>query len=351
MKLDYGIRDAQGRLECVRGALAEDGRLSPQALSYMADYLLFVQEPGTTKAERSQEYPVVTRNREVTVSKRQVSYDELAERDGPALAVANDKGQIMDPRDPVTQRDIDEVPGMREKAELVEDLKRQASQARGRRRYLLKRQLISTCQEQYVLKAAWRGGARVLCGEPRTASFDLPPERVRVGEDGFPRPEPGSVSLMDPAVVSAVLSGYAGLRFPSDPGALGSDSHLAAMDLERLLRAALPPLLYDVARMKVCGCSNEEIAGLVRRRHGVSHFHRYYSTLWRRRIPRLVARRAQEEYVMRHHDEMGYTEYKVCPRCGRRLLAHPMFFSRNTSTDGYYSICKRCRSRREEGVC
>ena len=38
-------------------------------------------------------------------------------------------------------------------------------------------------------------------------------------------------------------------------------------------------------------------------------------------------------------------KYKTCSRCGQVKLAHPKYFSKNsTSKDGFYSICKECRN-------
>lgn len=352
MRLDYTIKDQQKRLDAVRDIVDSTDDLNPSTLTYMADYLLFMSESGTTKTEKSQEYPVVTRNREITVSKRQVSYEEMSESDdygsdSVCLLVSMDKNQILDPKDPITERDLDEIPGMRAKAEQIASLKAQMESARGRRKYMLKHQLIATYQEQYTLKFSWMGGMRPKVSSPRFkyTATRMPNEDVWVDADGFPHANPGTLSFLDPNVVSAFLSNYVSLRF-SDDALVDSELHLMALDLERLISEALDsPVLRDIAVMKMCGCSNEEVADAIESRYGISHFHRYYSTIWKKRIPKLIVKRAQEEYVMNHHDEMGFTEYKVCPRCGRTLLAHPMFFCRNSSKDGYYSICKSCRSK------
>lgn len=351
MRLDYTIKDPHARVEAVEDIIESTHDLSPSTLSYMADYLLFVSEKGTTKDEKSQEYPIVTRNREITVSKRQVSYEEMSESDdygsdSVCLLMAMDKNQILDPKDPITEKDLDEIPGMRQKEKQIASLKSQIESAKGRRKYMLKHQLIATYQEQYTLKFSWMGGMRPKVPNASKFSFTpVPDEDVWVDADGFPHAKDGTLSFLDPHVVSAFLDNYVRIRF-CDGNLIDSELRLMALDLERLINESIDnPVLYDVAVMKMCGCSNAEVAHEIESRYGISHFHRYYSTIWKRRIPRLIARHAQKEYVMNHHDEMGFTKYKVCARCGREQLAHPMFFCRNSSKDGYYSICKSCRSK------
>ena len=39
-------------------------------------------------------------------------------------------------------------------------------------------------------------------------------------------------------------------------------------------------------------------------------------------------------------------QWKICKTCGRKLLAHPLFFHKNTSKDGFYSKCRDCRSKK-----
>jgi hypothetical protein len=44
-------------------------------------------------------------------------------------------------------------------------------------------------------------------------------------------------------------------------------------------------------------------------------------------------------------------EYKRCSRCGQIKLANNKYFSINgTSKDGWYSICKECRSVKGKNI-
>lgn len=79
--------------------------------------------------------------------------------------------------------------------------------------------------------------------------------------------------------------------------------------------------------------------------HGVIHNEQYYSTLWRKRIPKMIAEKAQMEWLEWYFMNVEKGKWKYCNKCGEYKLAHPMFFSKNTSKDGFYSICKECRSK------
>jgi hypothetical protein len=67
--------------------------------------------------------------------------------------------------------------------------------------------------------------------------------------------------------------------------------------------------------------------------------------LWRNKIPKLIAARAEDEFLDWWYLEVEKGQYKKCNRCGQIKLAHNKYFSKNkTSRDGWYSICKKCRS-------
>lgn len=151
MNLDYSLKTYEERLECVNKVLAEtpDDRLTSRYLQYMSDYLLFVSEKNQTKQEKKSEHPILTKNREVTINKRQVSYEQVVSslengEDGIYALINNDKNQLLDNKEKISKRDIAEIPGLREQLDLIEKLKEMFAQATGHRKYQLKRQIIET---------------------------------------------------------------------------------------------------------------------------------------------------------------------------------------------------------------
>ena len=120
------------------------------------------------------------------------------------------------------------------------------------------------------------------------------------------------------------------------------------IDLENLIDAALEkkyPILYDILIWKIDGLTNAQIKDQVLNKYGEDHSEQYYSTVWRRRIPKLITEQAQKHFLnhfYRQHAAAGY--WKTCSKCGCRKLGHPLFFAHNSSKDGWYSQCKECRN-------
>ena len=82
---------------------------------------------GAGKLERKEKNPIVTRNREITVNKRQISYEGLAAsletgEDGIQNMITNNKDIIMDPKDKITQEEIDTIPGLKENQLIINQL-------------------------------------------------------------------------------------------------------------------------------------------------------------------------------------------------------------------------------------
>ena len=68
------------------------------------------------------------------------------------------------------------------------------------------------------------------------------------------------------------------------------------------------PLLYDLIIWKIDGLTNEAIQKHVQDKYGEWHSEQYYSSLWRKRIPRLISEQAQKNYLIWYYtnEEYGY---------------------------------------------
>ena len=116
--------------------------------------------------------------------------------------------------------------------------------------------------------------------------------------------------------------------------------YYALLALEDLVDRALAdyPLYYDLMVYKIDGLKNEEIQQALIETFGVQYSIEYISSLWRNKIPKLIAEQAEKEWLEWHYteEEVGY--WKRCSRCGQIKLGHNKFFSKNkTSKDGWYS--------------
>ena len=122
------------------------------------------------------------------------------------------------------------------------------------------------------------------------------------------------------------------------------------MDLEKIVDLALKenfPLYYDIVIYKIDGKKNTEIQDLLEQKYEIRHSVEYISSLWRNKIPKIIAEKAKEEYLIWYYTYVEKGQWKKCSRCGQIKLAHNKFFSKNkTSKDHFYSICKECRNKK-----
>ena len=347
LKLDYTLQDPGARNELVKKIIEQTPpqRLTPKYLQLLADYLVFAMD----KEERKKKN-IITDNRMVTVNKRETSFEGLVEKfqngeDGIYNIITNDKNIIFTPKISITEEDIQTIPGMKQLRDAIAQIEAQEKVATGKRRFLLKKQLIELRKDQYVLKNTFK--APIYCLNA-TKSFNhiALEEKISVNEDGSLKIE-GNFSLLNPDHVSAVLCNYS--RIKQDCwGQFSSDAYYMIQDLENLVDETLEkdfPLYYDLLIYKIDGKTNEEIQSLLERDYGVRHSVEYISSLWRNKIPKMIAEQARKDWLIWHYTFEEKGQWKKCSRCGQIKLAHNMFFSKNnTSKDGFYSICKDCRN-------
>ena len=155
LKLDYSIKDMDERAALVSKIIESSPRanLTPRYLEILGDYIM----NALTKEERKS-HQYLTENRLVTVTRRETSLEGLAEKfengeDGIYNLMTNDKNIILTPKLEITEKDIAEVPGLRELREAIAAVELQYKAAVGKRKYALKKQLIEMRRDQYVLKS------------------------------------------------------------------------------------------------------------------------------------------------------------------------------------------------------
>lgn len=355
MKLDYSLQTPQERISCVETLISQtpDEQLTKQYLSYMSNYILFTGDKNQTKKEKKEEYPTLTKNREITINKRQVSFEEIVSNlengeDGIYALIRNDKNQILDPKDPINEKDISQVPGLKEQLDIIASLKDQFKKATGSNKFAIKKQIIETWQQIYILKASFRQNISKgrTSSHVRNLAHASIEENIHLDEKDMPVSD-AIISLFNPAHVSFLLCYYSQLREECCDD-LNSDMHFLLMDLENLVDEALAEeeLLYSILIWKIDGLTNAEIQKEMEREYGVQHSEQYYSSVWRQRIPKLIAEQAKKNYLIWYFTNEEYGTWKYCNQCGQYKLAHPMFFAKNSSKSGFYSMCKNCKNKR-----
>lgn len=348
--LDYKLESPSERNELVKKIIdiTPPDKLTNRYIEILTDYIIFAMD----KEERKQK-KILTDNRMVTVNKRETSFEGLVGKfengeDGIYNMIANDKNIIFMPKITITQEDIDTIPGLKELRSAIDKIEEQVKKASGRKKYLLKKQLIEMRQDQYVLKSAYRQPIYCMNVIKSFNKIDLN-EVITITDKGEVKSN-GLLSLFDPVHVSALLCNYSRLKEDSWGNFYG-DSYFLMEDLDTLIEQTLKekyPLYYDLLIYKIDGKQNVEIQNLLNEKHGIKHSLEYISSLWRKKIPKLLAEQAQENYLNWYYTMKEKGKWKKCSRCGQIKLAHNRFFSKNkTSKDGFYSICKECRNKKK----
>lgn len=352
IKMDYDLMTPQERVAKVQEIIdhTPQEKLTPRYLEKLADY---ITEP-ITKEEKKQKY-ILTKNQMVTINKRETSFEGLAGKlengeDGIYNMMINDKNVLFQPKSPITQQDIDDIPELRSLVDAIKVVKEEFSKARGMKAYKLKKQIIEMSKDQYEIRKAYQ--KPVYCTNLiKTASkLDLS-ENIIVDEEKFEVHSDGLINLFNPQHVSALLCNYAELK-ASTWDKINSDMRWLLLDFEKLIEIAFEnqnPMYYDIMVYKIDGLSNEDIQNKLYNDYGTIYAETYISKLWRKKIPEIIVEAATDQYLSYYFLEKKKGKYKKCNRCGQIKLAHNRYFSKNSaSKDGLYSICKCCRNKKKD---
>lgn len=348
--LDYTIQDAAERAKQVAEIISTSSpdQLTNKYLEILSDYIIFAMSK-----EEKKEKNILTENRMITVNKRETSYQGLVSKfengeDGLYNLITDNKNILLTPKLAITQQDIEEIPPLKDLKEAIELLEKQEKAATGKKKFLLKKQLIEMRQNQYVIKSEFKAPTYSNNTVKSFIKADLT-DRFSFDEEGEPIND-GLLSFFNPKHISALLCNYSALKEESW-GNFENDAWYMMEDLDRLIERTLAkdyPLYYDILIYKIDGLQNTEIQEMLEYKHGMTHSVEYISSLWRNKIPKLIAEQAKKDYLIWYYTTQEYGKWKRCSKCGEIKLAHNKFFSKNkTSKDGYYSICKDCRNKKE----
>lgn len=350
MKLDNTLKTIEERVEFTRQLIKNtpEEQISPRFLEVMADYIL----EALPKKEKAEKY-ILNSNHMVTINKREMSFEGLAEKfqngeNGIYGLMTNDKNILFTPKIEITAADIAEVPGLKQLVEAIEIVREMERHATGKKRYQLKQTLIQMNRDKYVLKKTFTNPNRIINYSRLLDSVNFYDD-IYIDADGNPKND-GMISFFEPKHISALLCNYSELK-QSSWGNFRSDLFFMMEDLDRLIESSLKdehPYLYKLLIYKIDGLKNEEIKQKLKEEFDIDHTVEYISSLWRNKIPKLLAGAAEKQYLTWYysHVETDPAHWKRCSRCGELKPANNRFFSRNgTSKDGYYSICKDCRKK------
>lgn len=351
-RLDYTITDPQERNQKVHEIVnsVSPEKLTPYYLEQLTKYL-------TETPENKKEKKVLTDNRMVTINKRETSYEGLVAKlengeDGIYnFMTGGDKNILLVPKIQITEDDIATIPGLKELREEIKKVEIRQRATRGKQKFLLTKQLIEMRQDQYVLKSAYKPPVAMMKVTKSINQINLD-EHITIDENGDPVSD-CLISLFNPHHVCCLLCNYSKLK-EDCWGHFDSDWWYLMEDFDNLSERALKedyPILYDIMIYKIDGLQNKDIAARIKQDYDVSYSVEYLSAVWRKKIPKIIADKAKEEWIVWHYTYEEKGKWKRCSRCHEIKLAHPYFFTRNkTAKDGWYSMCKCCRNKKKDKI-
>lgn len=158
LKLDYHIESPEERTELVKKIVEQTPpeKLTNRYLEILADYIIFAM----SKEERKKKN-IITDNRMVTVNKRETSYEGLVSKlengeDGLYNMITNDKNIIFCPQQGITEEDLAEIEPLRDLRAAIEKVEEDFKKATGKRKFLLKKQIIDMRRDQYEIKRSFK---------------------------------------------------------------------------------------------------------------------------------------------------------------------------------------------------
>ena len=346
IKLDYTIESPEERKALVEKIIEENPDLSSSYLEVLADYLILCMEKQEKKERK-----ILTDNRLSTVNKRECSFEGLVSQlengeDGIYNLINEDKNTIFQPKISITKHDLDTIPPLRQLREAIETWDAALKHTSGKDAYTMKKALIEMRKDQYIIKQAYqrpiipikltRGGSHFI---PLDDKSYLTDEHQIVIQ---------GISFMDPGVISAILCNYSKLKEDSSEN-FEADTWYLIQDFEKLCDKALEnePLYMRLVECKIDKMQNADIQKVLEAEFGIKHSLEYISSLWRNKIPKMIAAQAENDFLRYEFQKRGLP-FKKCSKCGQLKPAHNNFFSINrTAKDNFYSICKCCRNKKK----
>lgn len=286
-----------------------------------------------------------------TITKRETSLEGLTAQlengeDGIYNLINDSKTVIFQPKVTITKKDLEEIPPLAQLRDSIERWEARQKTAEGKDAYIIKKALIEMRKDQYIIKNAYRkpiSATKLIRSRPHfilEESYEITDGDIKTS--GF--------SLCDPKVCQAILNNYSKLK-QNSWGDFEGDIYFLMEDFDNLSTKALAnyPLLEKIIECKIDGKQNADIQIILESEFGKKHSLEYISSLWRNKIPQLIAEEAENQLLNWYYFQEEKGTYKKCNRCGQIKLAHSKYFSKNkTSRDGWYSICKECRSKKGE---
>ena len=351
IQMDYSLITPEERVQKVEEIIANtpSEKLTPYYLDLLAEYIIKPE----TKKEKKKSDEILTKNRLSRMNEREMSFEGLVSKlengeDGIYGMITNDKNIIFQHKMSITQEDLDTIPPLRQLYDAIQEIEKERKTATGKRAKILYKQVKEMRKEQYEIKKSYKPPIRSMNLIKSASKIDLS-EKITIDDKGEIHSS-GLINLFDEKHISALLCNYSKLK-EDCWDKFNSDMKWLMEDLDVLVDKTLKdkyPMYYDLVIYKIDGLQNAEIQQLLYEKYDIRHSVEYISSLWRNKIPKLIAETAVNDYLIWYYTNVERGYWKRCSRCGKIKLGHNNFFSKNsTSKDKLYSICKECRNKKK----
>lgn len=290
----------------------------------------------------------------VTINRRETSLEGLVSQfengeDGIYNLITNDKNIIFKPKISITEKDLEDIPELTQIREAIAVWESALQKAEGHDAYVAKTAIIDLRKDQYIIKDAYRKPVNLQGFMVSKAPLKLDGE-ITINDDEDKTLSSSGITLIDTKVVTQILCNYSKLK-EEGYGKFDNNTWYLMEDFDDVCTRALKeyPLYEKIVELKIDGKQNIEIQNALLEEFGIKHSVEYISSLWRKKIPTLIASQAEDDFLSWYYLSEEKGKYKRCSRCGQIKLAHNKYFSKNkTSKDKFYSICKCCRNSKDK---
>ena len=151
----------------------------------------------------------------VTINRRETSFEGLVSKfetgeDGIYNMIINDKNVILTPKYEITQEDIDTIPALKQLRDEIAKVEEEEKKAYGKRKYLLKKQIIEMRQDQYVIKSGYKPVTYCLNLTKSMPYFNLS-DNLYIDDKGN-IVNSGFISFFNPIHISILLCNYSSFK-------------------------------------------------------------------------------------------------------------------------------------------
>jgi hypothetical protein len=152
---------------------------------------------------------------------------------------------------------------------------------------VIKKAIIDLRKDQYIIKDTYKKPVCVK-GTTHSKSAIMLDGDIHFDKEGYCVSE--KITLVDPEVVSAILCNYTQLK-QNSYGVYDTNTWYLMEDFDNISARALRdyPLYERIVEMKIDGKQNLDIQTALEEEFGIKHSVEYISSLWRNKIPTLIA--------------------------------------------------------------